>query len=77
MSLWVQERRRGRRLSKRATTVFEALVIALAIRSFLFQPFKIPSGSMEPTLPIGDYLFASKFSYGFSRCSLPFTPPLF
>jgi signal peptidase I len=67
MSLWLQERRRRRRFSERATTVFEALVIALVIRSFLFQPFNIPSGSMEPTLLIGDYLFASKFSYGFSR----------
>jgi signal peptidase I len=63
----LQERRRRRRFSERATTVFEALVIALVIRSFLFQPFNIPSGSMEPTLLIGDYLFASKFSYGFSR----------
>ena len=77
MSLWLQERRRRRRFSERATTVFEALVIALVIRSFLFQPFNIPSGSMEPTLLIGDYLFASKFSYGFSRYSLPFSPPLF
>jgi len=69
MSLWLQERRRRRRFSERATTVFEALVIALVIRSFLFQPFNIPSGSMEPTLLIGDYLFASKFSYGFSHAA--------
>jgi signal peptidase I len=77
MSLWVQERRGGHRFSETARIVLEALVIALVIRSFLFQPFNIPSGSMEPTLLVGDYLFASKFSYGFSRNSLPFSPPLF
>jgi signal peptidase I len=60
-----------------ANTIFQALLIALVIRTFLFQPFNIPSGSMEPTLLIGDYLFVSKFSYGYSRYSFPFSPPLF
>ena len=50
-------------------TLFYALVIALIIRSFLFQPFYIPSSSMEPNLLIGDRLFVSKFSYGYSRHS--------
>jgi len=50
----------------------EALIIALIVRTFLFQPFEIPSGSLIPTLEIGDYLFVSKYSYGYSRYSFPF-----
>jgi len=55
-------------------TIFYALIIALIIRSFLFQPFYIPSSSMEPNLLVGDRLFVSKYSYGYSRHSLPFSP---
>jgi len=51
--------------------VIQALLIALVFRTFLYHPFNIPSGSMEPTLLIGDYLFVSKFSYGYSRYSFP------
>ena len=58
-------------------TIFYALIIALIIRSFLFQPFYIPSSSMEPNLLIGDRLFVSKYSYGYSRHSLPFSPKIY
>ncbi len=60
-----------------AKTVAYALGIALLIRIFLFQPFTIPSASMEPTLDQGDYIVVSKLAYGFSRHSIPFSPPLF
>ena len=58
-------------------TIFYALIIALIIRTFLFQPFYIPSSSMQPNLLIGDRLFVSKYSYGYSKHSFPFSPNIF
>ena len=60
-----------------AKTVIYALLIALVLRIVLFQPYTIPSASMEPALREGDYIIVSKYAYGWSRRSIPFSPPLF
>ena len=57
-------------------TLFYALIIAIIIRSLLIQPFYIPSSSMEPTLLVGDRLFVTKYSFGYSKHSFPFSPPI-
>ena len=62
--------------SENIKTLFYALVIAVIIRSLLIQPFYIPSSSMEPTLLVGDRLFVTKYSYGYSKHSFPFSPPI-
>jgi len=64
-------------LKDNVETIFFALIIAIIIRSLIFQPFYIPSSSMEPTLLIGDRIFVSKFSYGYSKHSFPFSPPVY
>jgi signal peptidase I len=64
-------------LGETIRVVIHALLIALVIRTLLFQPFNIPSGSMKATLLVGDYLFVSKYSYGYSHYSIPLSLPLF
>jgi signal peptidase I len=77
MSVTSGTKRKESGFAETVRVIFHALIIALVIRTVLFQPFNIPSGSMKETLLIGDYLFVSKYSYGYSKYSLPFSPPLF
>jgi len=67
----------GESWTELAKTVIYAGLIAVGIRTFLFQPFNIPSASMEATLLVGDYLFVEKFSYGYSRFTFPFGGTIF
>ncbi len=71
------QHRKASALWETVRTVVYAILIALVVRTFAFEPFNIPSGSMKPTLLVGDYLFVSKYSYGYSRYSLPWGLPLF
>ena len=63
-------------IKSNALSLIYAVLIALVIRTFLFQAFFIPSSSMEPSLLVGDRIFVSKFTYGYSKHSLPFSIPL-
>jgi signal peptidase I len=66
------EKKKNSSVAEFAKTILFAVSIAIVFRSLLFEPFSIPSGSMIPTLKVGDYLFVSKYSYGYSRYSFPF-----
>src|SRR5688572_5282746 len=77
MSVTSGAKRKEGGIGETLRVIFHALIIALVIRTVLFQPFNIPSGSMKATLLVGDYLFVSKYSYGYSHFSLPFSPPIF
>src|ERR1051325_10535410 len=72
-----ERRRRGKERAggwgETIRTVVYAVLIALVVRTFAIEPFNIPSGSMIPTLLVGDYLFVSKYSYGYSKHSFPFS----
>src|SRR3954464_15546731 len=77
MSVTSSTKRKEGGIGETLRVIVHALIIALVIRTFLFQPFNIPSGSMKETLLVGDYLFVSKYSYGYSHYSLPLSPNLF
>jgi signal peptidase I len=77
MSVSTEQKRKEGGFAETVRVIIHALIIAAVIRTFLFQPFNIPSGSMKSTLLIGDYLFVSKYTYGYSHFSLPYSPPLF
>jgi len=77
MSVADKSEKKSGGLGETVSVIVQALLLALVIRTLLFQPFSIPSGSMRPTLLEGDYLFVTKWAYGYSRYSLPFSPDLF
>jgi signal peptidase I len=73
----VRQALRSKVLREFVQTVVVVVAIVFVVRSFLFQPFRIPSGSMENTLLVGDYIIVSKYAYGFSNYSIPFSPNIF
>jgi signal peptidase I len=77
MSVTSGSKRKDGGIAETIKVIFHALIIALVIRTFLFQPFNIPSGSMKATLLVNDYLFVSKYTYGYSQFSFPLNLPLF
>src|SRR5712675_1514103 len=77
MSVSTEKKRQKGGFAETLRVIVQALIIAVVIRTFLFQAFNIPSGSMEGTLLVGDYLFVSTYNYGYSHYSLPISPPSF
>lgn len=77
MSVAEKNQKKTGGLGETVSVVVQALLLALVIRTLFFQPFSIPSGSMRPTLLEGDYLFVTKWAYGYSRYSMPFSPDIF
>ena len=77
MSVAEKSQKKSGGLGETISVIVQALLLALIIRTLFFQPFSIPSGSMRPTLLEGDYLFVTKWAYGYSKYSMPFSPPLF
>ena len=77
MSVSSGAKRKEGGIGETGRVIFHALIIGVVIRTLLVQPFNIPSGSMKATLLVGDYLFVSKYSYGYTHYSIPFSPPLF
>lgn len=71
------QKKRSGGFAETVRTLVYAMAIAFGVRTFLYEPFNIPSGSMIPTLLVGDYLFVSKFSYGYSKYTVGFGLPLF
>lgn len=74
---YVSRKKKTGGFAETVRTLVYAVLIAVVVRTVAYEPFNIPSGSMIPTLLVGDYLFVSKFSYGYSRFSLPLNPNLF
>src|SRR5215216_2340084 len=77
MRVTTQQKRKEGGFAETVRVIVHALIIAAVIRTFLFQPFNMPSGSMKATLLFGDYLFVSKYTYVYSHYSLPYSPNLF
>jgi signal peptidase I len=77
MTVPTNAKRKEGGLGESLRSILQIVLIAFVFRILLFQAFSIPSGSMKATLLVGDYLFVSQYSYGWSHYSLPFSPPLF
>src|SRR5262249_51260933 len=77
MSVTTKDKKKEESWWEIVKTIFWVLAVVFVIRTFAFEPFNIPSGSMIPTLLVGDYVFVSKYSYGYSKYSFPLVNPPF